>query len=289
MNRNVASLAALLLLGAGAFATEKPAFEGALPGQWTMDFDAACKVASEKKLPLFLNFTGSDWCGWCKLMDKSVFSQEAWKRFAQDQVLLVWIDFPNDKTLVPEKIAARNQALAARFGVEGYPTYIVLDDDGQTQLGQLGADRDITPEVFIAKLKEVLQNRASAVEALLKTLPEKTAEEYRSARQRRDSARDELKALEATYATRSAELKKTVAGQEARLAMIREEARLAKLSPAQAESYRSKKARHEKVTAELKAWIATDPPQNDANQKKFSAWRDELSALEKEMGKLLAP
>ncbi len=38
--------------------------EGAKVGHWTMDFEAAKKIAAEKNLPLLLNFTGSDWCGW---------------------------------------------------------------------------------------------------------------------------------------------------------------------------------------------------------------------------------
>ena len=68
-------------LAAGALmmsaqAADKVELEGASVGVWTMDFDAAVKLAGEKKLPLILNFTGSDWCGWCKLMDKNF-----WVRF----------------------------------------------------------------------------------------------------------------------------------------------------------------------------------------------------------------
>ena len=41
-----------------------------------MDYDAALTLAEEKKLAVFLDFTGSDWCGWCKLMDRSVFIRQ---------------------------------------------------------------------------------------------------------------------------------------------------------------------------------------------------------------------
>lgn len=63
-------------------AGDKVQLEGAKVGEWTMDFDAAVKLAGEKNLPLILNFTGSDWCGWCKLMDESVFSKREWQKFA---------------------------------------------------------------------------------------------------------------------------------------------------------------------------------------------------------------
>lgn len=271
-----------------SLAAEKPAVEGATPGQWTMDFDAARKVAAEKKLPLLLNFTGSDWCGWCKLMDKQVFSQEAWGAYAKDHLMLVWLDFPNDKSLVPEKYIARNKSLAAFFGVQGYPSYIVLDDDGKRQLGQLGADQESTPALFIAKLKEVLQDRPAEIGAFLKSLPEKSAKEYREAVQARDAARDELKALEDSYEKRSKALNRTIEEQEKKLKDVRLEAQLAKAPPASAAAYREKKARYDSVKAELDAWIATQPPNNEENMTKFKNWKSQLSGLEKEMRDLLS-
>ena len=41
---------------------------GATLGKWTQDLDAAKKLAKEKDLPMLINFSGSDWCGWCKRM-----------------------------------------------------------------------------------------------------------------------------------------------------------------------------------------------------------------------------
>jgi len=153
-----AALAALaLVLGGTALqAAERPAETGAEPGKWTMDFDAAKRVAAEKHLPLFLNFTGSDWCGWCKLMDREVFSQDAWKTWAAEKLMLVWIDFPSDKSLVPMGYVLRNRTLADSFGVRGYPTYILLAEDGETLLGRLGASRDATPEGFIGEVEALL-------------------------------------------------------------------------------------------------------------------------------------
>lgn len=136
-----------------------PATEGAEVGVWTQDYDAAKKLAAEKKLPLFLNFTGSDWCGWCKLMDKEIFSETKWKNWAKKNIVLVWIDSPRDKSLVPEKYVARNRQLMDSFGVRGFPTYIVLDSDGVTKKGQLGASRDANPKDFIKELEAVIASK----------------------------------------------------------------------------------------------------------------------------------
>ncbi len=132
----------------------KPAIEGAELGKWTMDYYAAKELAKEKRVPVILNFTGSDWCPWCVLMDEKVFSQKEWQDYAKDKVALVWLDFPRNKSLVPMHLVARNQELVENYGVQGFPTYIVLDADGK-RIGQLGAARDITPQKFISELKKI--------------------------------------------------------------------------------------------------------------------------------------
>lgn len=172
--------------------------EGAKVGHWTMDFDAAKKIAAEKKLPLILNFTGSDWCHWCKLMDKNVFAKEPWQKFASTNVVLVTLDFPRDKSIVPEKYAKRNNDLKKQFGVRGYPTYVILDSDGETKVGQLGAGRDKTPESFITEFKSAMLMSPSGIEKYVKANPDK-AEGFKAAVQ---GVKDAKKALSDWLETR---------------------------------------------------------------------------------------
>jgi thiol:disulfide interchange protein len=117
------ALLACLAMTAG-LAAEAVLKDGYAPGQSTMDWDAALAYAKQNKLPVFVDFTGSDWCGWCKLMQANVFTKAAWTDWAKNRLVLVTIDFPNDKSIVPEKYRARNQELSDRFGIEGYPTYV---------------------------------------------------------------------------------------------------------------------------------------------------------------------
>ena len=139
----------------------KVALEGAEIGKWTMDYTAALAEAKKSELPLFINITGSDWCGWCKLMDKNVFSQKEWQDYAAKNIMLVTLDFPNDKSIVPKKYVARNAKLKQEFGAEGYPTYIVLDYDGKTKLGQLGAGRETTSASFVGEVLFLLSSPSS--------------------------------------------------------------------------------------------------------------------------------
>ena len=93
-------------LGASEVATE-----GAEVGKWTMDYAAAAKLAKEKNLPMLLNFTGSDWCGWCKIMDGNVYAKPEWSEFAGKQLVLVTFDFPQDKSIVPERLTSQNNEM----------------------------------------------------------------------------------------------------------------------------------------------------------------------------------
>jgi len=186
---------------------ERPVTEGAKVGEWTMDFEAAKKLAKEKNLPILMNFTGSDWCGWCKLMDKSVFSTEAWKTYATQNVVTVYIDFPKDKKLVPEKFVDSNKELSKKFSVRGYPTYILLASDGEKQIGQLGASKTATPESFILDLQKQVD-----VQKKIAKLPPKDKAEYDKLMADVEAVQKEMKTWIETKPKKNEENNKIYAG-----------------------------------------------------------------------------
>lgn len=130
--------------------------DGASPGEWTHDWDAATSAAKETGLPVFVNFTGSDWCPWCKVLARQVFSQPEWSEWARKNVYLVHIDFPNDKSLVPAKYRARNGDLARRYKIGGYPTCLLLDPATLEPIERFGASRDVTAAGFIAQVSAAM-------------------------------------------------------------------------------------------------------------------------------------
>lgn len=193
---------------AGALQANQVAKEGAKVGEWTMDYDAALKLASEKQLPLLLNFTGSDWCGWCKLMDRSVFSQTQWQEFARREMVLVTLDFPRSPNIVPAKYVGRNENLRAAYGVEGFPTYMIVDSDGKTVLGKLGAAQEITPAIFIDQLKNLLRFREQEIRKRIKSLSPEKGKAYRQAiKTYKDTEAELMKWLETRPVRNDANLK----------------------------------------------------------------------------------
>ncbi|MDD2597712.1 MAG: thioredoxin family protein [Kiritimatiellae bacterium] len=260
-----------------------PVETGATPGQWTMDFDAARKVANEKKLPILINFTGSDWCVWCQHMEKEVFSKKEWQDYAADSLLMVWIDFPQDKKLVPEKFVARNEQLAEFFEIEAYPSYIILDDDGKTQLGELEAEKEITPSLFIVKLKAVLMERASAVEALIETMPAQEGAAFKKACAERAAARKELQQTQ----NRQNQLAAQLVALEAAITTLRTNALAAELPPAQAAKYKEIQTALTAAKSDLAQWVATNPAQTPENNAAYATMNKKISDLEEQLSKIL--
>src|ERR1700719_1391583 len=67
---------------------------------WLTDLAAARQQAASENKRLLLDFTGSDWCGYCKLLDAEVLNTSTFRDFAKDYVL-VRIDFPRSTELPP--------------------------------------------------------------------------------------------------------------------------------------------------------------------------------------------
>ena len=108
---------------------------------WLVKIDEAYAESKKTGKPILANFTGSDWCGWCKRLTKSVFVEDDFKKWADDNVVLLELDFPRRKQL-PQDIRQQNAQLQRAFKVSGYPTIWVFnldkDDKGQFQIEGLG-------------------------------------------------------------------------------------------------------------------------------------------------------
>ena len=103
---------------------------------WLTDYKQAQQEAKASGKLLLVDFTGSDWCGWCIRLDREVFSKPEFQEYASKNLILLEVDFPRTKEL---SVAQRtqNQQLAREYQIEGFPTLVVLNGDGKT-VGMLG-------------------------------------------------------------------------------------------------------------------------------------------------------
>ena len=120
--------------------------------KWLTDVPKAQAEAKTEHKLVMLDFTGSDWCGWCIKLHKEVFSQPEFADYAKKNLVLVEVDFPRTKQQ-SEALKKANQALQAKYKVEGYPTIIVLNGEGK-KVGELGYEPG-GPKTFIAELEKL--------------------------------------------------------------------------------------------------------------------------------------
>jgi protein disulfide-isomerase len=94
------------------------------------DFAAAKEKAKASNRYMLLDFSGSDWCGWCIKLDEEVFSRRAFKSYARDNLVCVLLDFPRRKKL-SKSLTEQNKNLSSEYGVRGFPTVLVLSPAGE--------------------------------------------------------------------------------------------------------------------------------------------------------------
>ncbi len=114
--------------------------------------EAKAKAEKEKKL-LLLDFTGSDWCGWCKKLDSETFSKSEFADYAKKNLVLVTVDFPTPKVPQSDELKMANKDLAKKYEVSGYPTLVVMKPDGTVVWKQVGY-LEGGPAALIAKIDE---------------------------------------------------------------------------------------------------------------------------------------
>lgn len=126
-------------------------------GSWITDFEAAKKQAKEENKAILINFTGTDWCGWCIRLEKEVFTKKEFQDYAKDHLVLLEIDFPRKKEQT-EELKAQNKKLDKEFEVEGYPTVFLLDAEGKKISEDIGYKAG-GPENYVKILKELLARK----------------------------------------------------------------------------------------------------------------------------------
>ncbi len=122
---------------------------------WETDFKKALSIAKTSGKYLLLDFSGSDWCGWCIRLEKEVFSQDAFKDFAKENLVCVLVDFPSAKEQTKE-LKQQNQDLARKYKIKGYPTIIILSPDGK-HVGKTGYLQG-GPKEYARNLKKIIED-----------------------------------------------------------------------------------------------------------------------------------
>ena len=97
---------------------------------WNGNLEKAIEQAKEENKAVLVNFTGSDWCIWCKRLSAEVFQQKEFEAYAKDNLVLVMLDFPKD-IQQSQQTKEYNNKLAQKYGIQGFPTILLIDGQGK--------------------------------------------------------------------------------------------------------------------------------------------------------------
>lgn len=100
---------------------------------WKTNLETALQKAKTENKAVLVNFTGSDWCVWCQKLSAEVFSKSEFEDYADDNLILVKLDFPRSIEQSAETKLYNNQ-LAQKYGVKGFPTVLLFNSVGNLVL-----------------------------------------------------------------------------------------------------------------------------------------------------------
>jgi thioredoxin-related protein len=151
--RTMKAISWLACVTVGIAALTASAFATTLEG-WSDDLSQALEKARTEKKSVLVEFTGSDWCPPCIMMRKNVFSKKEFIDAASKKFILVELDFPKGDKALSEK----NQPLAEKYKIEGFPTIVLLDSEGK-EFTRFFASQFPSVEAFLKRLDDALEKK----------------------------------------------------------------------------------------------------------------------------------
>jgi thioredoxin-related protein len=115
--------------------------------EWLTDMDTAKAEAKATGKAILVDFTGSDWCGWCVRLRSMILDSPAFQDYARDKFVFMEVDMPRNVKKIGEKQHAINKTIANHYNVNIYPTILVLNHEGDVMGGFIGG-RDTLEHVI---------------------------------------------------------------------------------------------------------------------------------------------
>lgn len=121
---------------------------------WETSIEAGIAKAKQTNKSVMVEFTGSDWCPPCMMMEKQVFSQAEFVSKASEKYVLVIIDIPKKNPT----LKAKNQKVMGKYGVRGVPTILLMDSEGK-EFSRFTASQFPAVDKFLAHLDSALEKK----------------------------------------------------------------------------------------------------------------------------------
>ncbi|PCJ56209.1 MAG: hypothetical protein COA79_19335 [Planctomycetota bacterium] len=95
-------------------------------GPWLTNFKTALSNSKKEDKPVFILFTGKDWCPPCKALEETILRKDKFLNYSKKNIILLELDFPQDSAVNPE-----NEAISKQYGIKGFPTMLLVNHKGE--------------------------------------------------------------------------------------------------------------------------------------------------------------
>lgn len=106
-----------------------------------LDLKAAVEKAKKEKKVVMIDFTAT-WCGYCKKLDQTTFSNQKVQSWLNDNIVAIKVDIDQHKDL------------AQKYNISSIPCLVFIDADG-SETGRVLGYRG--PDAFLAAAKKELK------------------------------------------------------------------------------------------------------------------------------------
>jgi thioredoxin-related protein len=114
-------------------------------------YDDGLKLASQSNRPILVDFY-TNWCGWCKKMDKTTYADPTVVEYMKTKFVAVKVNAESREAIELPSGKIDGRMLARSFGVTGYPSIWFLESDGKKINNLPGF---VPPERFIHVLRYI--------------------------------------------------------------------------------------------------------------------------------------
>lgn len=96
-----------------------------------LTLEEAYQLNQENPRKIFVDVY-TDWCGWCKKMDKDTFSDEKVAEYVNEHFYAVKLNAESQDKMIIKQDTITSQMMARSMGVSGYPTIVYIKEDFKT-------------------------------------------------------------------------------------------------------------------------------------------------------------
>ncbi len=144
----------------GGPSADVPAISKYVPKGWTEDFEAARRQAAKDGKFVLVAFSGNDWCGPCRALEREVFSQKKFVDEASKKFVLMMVSVPRDKATLSKLALAQNDGLKKRYAIRGFPTVVIVDPVDGREVKRHSGYRARDPKGYMRHLDELMEGVA---------------------------------------------------------------------------------------------------------------------------------